>query len=73
MRLSEAKRKYRNQYILFRYTNKGQKIGRVVCHSKNRDDVHRKIMALPKPFKNLHLTYAGPLIPKGWGTLLCLK
>lgn len=73
MRLTEAKRKYRNQYILFKYTNKSQKTGRVLCHSKSRDDIHEKIMTLPKPFRDLYIAFAGPLLPKGWGTLLCMK
>jgi hypothetical protein len=73
MRLSQAKKKYRNQYILFKYKDAQQESGQVLCHSSNWSNINRKVMALPKPFKNLHLLFSGPLIPPGFGTLLCLK
>ncbi len=72
MKLTEARKRYRNEYILFTYKDRNQKTGKVIYHSKSRENVHKKIRALPKPF-DLSLIFAGPLLPKGWGTLLCMK
>ncbi len=75
MRLSEARRKYRNQWIAFVYSNPKKEIGRVLFHDKDRKRFDAKTLLNIKHLKHSYLFYTGPkpLLPKGWGLLLCMK
>jgi hypothetical protein len=43
--------------------------GTVVCHSKDRDEVHRKALELPVP-RHLAVLYTGPVPAPGTKVLL---
>jgi hypothetical protein len=78
MRLNEAKRKYRNQWIAFQYTNREKKLGHVLFHDKDRHMFDAKFLTYKKKLNGAYLTYTGrsPLesfLDKGGGLLLCTR
>jgi hypothetical protein len=73
MKFTEAKRKYRNSWIAFQYTDRDRNTGKVLVHDKDRNRFHEKLMARKKPFKDVYLKYTGSLIPKGMVVVLCSK
>jgi hypothetical protein len=74
MRLTEAKRKYRNQWIAFQYTDRENKLGRVLFHDRDRNQFDIKMLKRKKKLNGAYLTYTGPLVPKDVVVVLsCLK
>ena len=73
MKLSEAKRKYRNSWIAFKYTDRDKNSGKVLIHDKDRNKFHERMIARKQRLKNIYITYTGPLIPKGMVVVLCSK
>lgn len=75
MRLSDAKRKYRNQWIAFKYTNRDKKLGKVLFHDSDRHRFDAKLLLYKGRINGTYLTYTGkPLSEKmGWRYLLCTK
>ena len=76
MRLTEAKRKYRNQWIAFQYSNREKKVGRVLFHDKNRFKFDTKLLQHKGKLNGALLTYTEPgppPLPRLQGTLLCTQ
>ena len=59
MRLSEAKKKFKNQYILFKYIDKTCEVKKIFCHSKRQSSVLMALARLPKPYSNIALIFNG--------------
>jgi hypothetical protein len=65
MKLEEAKKLYENEWIAFRTFEDGNNTdGDVVLYKKDRKAFNRELTKL-KP-KDVYITYAGQLIPKGY-------
>ncbi len=77
MKLSQAKRRYRNQWIAFRWSNRNKKIGSVILHDPDREQFDSKLFVYTrkKKLNGAYLTYTGPksLIPKNGVIILCMK
>lgn len=72
MTMAEIKAKFDSEWVLLDdpMTNQNLEVlsGRVVCHSKDRDEVHRKAVALKS--KRIAIFYAGTMPP---GTAIALN
>src|SRR5713226_9378718 len=64
MRLSEIKRKYRNQWVLVEYSKLDKdlrvKDGKVFAHASNKDDIYKAL--LRNRGKNVAIEYCGQLL-----------
>jgi hypothetical protein len=72
MTRAEVETLFPNEWILMIDPDPGTDInirGRVIAHSKDRDEIHRKAMELPVP-RNIAVFFAGPPFPPGMAVLL---
>jgi hypothetical protein len=72
MTRSEVETLFPNEWILMIDPDPGNDInfrGRVVAHSKDRAEIHRKAMELPAP-RHIAVFFAGPPFPPGTEVLL---
>jgi len=70
MRLATAKKKYRNQWIAFQYTNKEKREGKVLFHTKYKEAVFDILNKRKKKPKKLYITYSGPIVPRGTAVMI---
>ena len=68
MRLKSAKRRFRNQWLAFEYTNEAKDEGEVIIHEKTRRALYRKL-DLKKAKSKVYITFSGPLLPKNCSIL----
>lgn len=66
--IDAIKKKYKNEWVLVDVVeedklNRTTK-GRVLAHSKSREDIYDKMLKLPKGF-NVAIFYTGEIPPKG--------
>lgn len=69
---AEVEALFPNEWILMTDPDPGTDVnfrGRVIAHSKDRDEIHRKAMELPTP-RRTAVFFAGPLFPPGTEVLL---
>ena len=64
MKLESAKRKFKNEWIAFKYTNESKDQGDVLIHNKNRKSLYDKL-DLKKSGGKVYITFTGRLIPRG--------
>lgn len=68
MRLEEIKTLYQGEWIAFRARDEGENPeGEVLLHHKDRKAFDRELVE--KGLTNVYITFAGPIIPEGYGTL----
>jgi hypothetical protein len=68
MKLEEAKALYPREWIAFRAVEETENPeGEVILHSKDRRAFDREL--LERGLTDVYITFAGPLIPEGYGTL----
>ena len=68
MKLEEAKALYPGEWIAFRAVEETENPeGEVMLHNKNRRAFDREL--LERGLTDVYITFAGPLIPEGYGTL----
>lgn len=69
MTLEEAKALYPMEWIAFRTTEDGDNPkGEVVLHDRDRRAFDREL--LERRLIEIYITFAGPPIPEGYGTIL---
>ena len=68
MKLKTAKRKFKAQWLAFKYTNEAKDEGQVLLHDKDRKALYKKL-DLKKAGGKVYVTYTGPLIPKEYSIL----
>ena len=72
MRLSEIKRKYRNQWVLVEYSKLDKdlrvKDGKVFAHASNKDDIYKALLSTRG--KNVAIEYCGD-VPEDMPVLFC--
>ena len=44
--------------------------GKLLCHSKSRDEIHEVIMKVRTPERDLYLAYTGDPVPPGMAVVL---
>jgi hypothetical protein len=44
--------------------------GKLLCHSKSRDEIHEVIMKVRAPEKDLYISYTGDPVPPGMAVVL---
>lgn len=73
MRLSEAKKRYRGQWLAFRVEGKvnGDLEGRLIVHAKSRHRLFLTLRSRKEP--DLYLTFAGPPVKPGYEILFLLS
>ena len=64
MRLSQAKRRFAKEWLVFSFTDETKEEGRVLLHHKDRHELHRKLTLRKIKRPNLYITFAGPQLPK---------
>ncbi|MBM3239611.1 hypothetical protein FJZ31_25265 [Candidatus Poribacteria bacterium] len=65
MKLKDAKNRYYGEWIAFRAYEEGDNPdGEVVLHNKDRRNFDSELIA--RGLKDIYITFAGPLIPKGY-------
>jgi hypothetical protein len=62
MKLETAKKKYKGQWLAFKYTDEKRGLGEVAFHHKNPDELHKFIMASDRKVV-FYQTFAGPVLP----------
>ena len=68
MKLKEAKALYPGEWIAFRGLEEGENPeGEVVLHNKDRRAFDQAF--LERGLTDLYITFAGPPVPEGYGTL----
>lgn len=68
MKLEEAKAQYAREWLAFRASEEGENPeGEVVLHNKDRRVFDKEL--LEQGLINVYITFAGPAIPKGYGTM----
>lgn len=68
MKLEEAKAIYRGEWIAFRALEDVENPeGEVLLHNKDRRTFDREL--LERGLTDLYITFAGPPVPEGYGTL----
>jgi len=68
MKLEEAKALYPGEWIAFRAVEETENPeGEVMLHNKDRRAFDREL--LERGLTDVYITFAGPLIPEGYGTL----
>jgi hypothetical protein len=65
MKLTTAKRKYRNQWIAFEFSDKMKETGKVVFHAKHKQEFHMKLMAHKGKLRGMLCTFTGSIVPRG--------
>ena len=69
MKLETAKRKFKGDWLAFQFTDESKEEGKVLLHTKSRHRLHKKLNSGKIP-KGLYITFAGPLLPKGYSIVL---
>jgi hypothetical protein len=65
MKLDEAKKIFKGEWIAFRISKESQNPeGDVLLHDKNHRELGKRI--LQKGIKDVYITFAGPVIPEGY-------
>lgn len=71
--MKEIEARFPSEWVLLTdpHLNEYQEIlsGRLVCHSKDRDEIHRQAMALPLP-RHIAVFYTGPVPAPGTAIIL---
>lgn len=68
MTLEESKARYKGEWLAFRAFEEGDNPeGEVALHDKDRRTFDKVL--LERRLVNVYITFAGPLIPEGYGTL----
>lgn len=67
MKLEAAKRKFKNQWIAFKYTNEAKEEGQILAHAKSQKAVFRKF-ELDKSGK-VFVAFTGNPLPKNCSIL----
>ena len=68
MTLEEAKARYKGEWLAFRAFEEGDNPeGEVALHDRDRRAFDKEL--LRRELTNVYITFAGPLIPEGYGTL----
>lgn len=67
--LAEAKDRYPGEWIAFRIQENGENPeGEVVLHDKHRGEFDHALLA--HGLTGVYITFTGPTIPEGYGTIL---
>jgi len=61
--LSSAKKKFRNEWIAFRFTNEAREEGNVLAHHRDTRLVHEKLRSHKLGKAKVYVTFAGRLLP----------
>ena len=65
MKLSEARKRYKDEWMAFRIQKKGaDPVGEVVLHDQSRSDFEAELRA--KKITAVYLTFNGEAIPEGY-------
>jgi hypothetical protein len=68
MRLDETKTMHPGEWIAFRSTDESDNPeGELILHNKDRRAFDKELVR--KGITNVYITFAGPAIPEGYGTL----
>ena len=68
MKLEQAKALYQGEWIAFRALEQGDDPeGDVILHSRDRRAFDKELVE--RRLINVYITFAGPLVPEGYGTL----
>ncbi|HDN79358.1 MAG: hypothetical protein DRI61_01660 [Chloroflexi bacterium] len=68
MRLKEAKRKFKGEWIAFKVHSDGEDPeGEVVLHNKDRRAFNRELVKLK--LSGVYITYAGPVVPEDYAVM----
>ena len=70
MKLADAEKKFRANWIAFAFTNDAKDEGRVLFADKKRRQLHQKLRSRKRLPANLYITYAGPKLPKDFSIIL---
>ena len=74
MRLSEIKKKYRNQWVLVEYSRLDKdlrvKHGKVLAHAPNKDEIYKALLRTRG--KNVSIEYCGKT-PEDLVVMFCLE
>ena len=70
MKLEAAKKKYKGDWIAFKFTDPDKNEGRVLLHGKDRHNLHKKIRSRKSGASNLYITFAGSILPKDFAIIL---
>ena len=68
MRLEETKTMYQGEWIAFRANDESENPeGEVILHDKHRRAFDKELVE--RGITNVYITFAGPIVPEGYGTL----
>ena len=70
MKLEAAKKKYKGDWLAFKFTNVEKNEGRVLLHERDRHNLHKKIRSRKNATANLYITFAGAILPKDFAIIL---
>ena len=74
MRLSEIKRKYRNEWVLIEYSKISASLqvkeGKVLAHASNKEDIYKALLRTKG--KNVAIEYFGK-VPEDLVVMFCLS
>lgn len=69
MRLEKAKKKFKGQWIAFKPLSRGNNPdGEVLLHNKSKRRFNEKLIL--SEFDGVYITYAGPIVPKGYSLIV---
>ena len=74
MRLSEIKKKYRNEWVLIEYSKISRSLqvkeGKVLAHASNKEDIYKALLSTKG--KNVAIEYCGK-VPEDLVVMFCLN
>ncbi len=72
--IAQEWKKYEDEWVLFEVTEVDERNepvrGRLLCHSRSRDEIHEVIMRERKPGVRLKTVFTGPPVPPGMELIL---
>jgi len=70
MKFSTAVKKFKNKWIVFRFTNRAKDKGIVLLQDKDRHRLHKKLDSRTKRPANIYITFTGPKLPEDYAVIL---
>jgi hypothetical protein len=70
MKLKDAKRKYKGEWLAFQVKKEGEEEeleGKLLSHTKGKKELHQNLRK--KKTKKAYITYAGPIVKPGYAVI----
>ena len=71
MKLAVAKRKYKGNWIAFRFSNEATQDGTVLVKDKDRHRLHKRLGSI-KRLPRVYITFAGNILPEKFSIILSI-